>query len=63
MPSLEKLANTLGAALAKVPGVQVAVGHGNMIMNGQTDLIVAYDHGNPVSASVFNALVRRGLGR
>jgi len=61
MPNLEPFASALGNAFAAVPGVQVAVGHGNFIMNGQVGLIVQYDHANPVSASVFNALVKAGL--
>jgi hypothetical protein len=61
MPNLEQFASDLGAAFAAVPRVQVAVGHGNTIINGQTGLIVQYDHNNPVSASVFNALVKAGL--
>lgn len=61
MPNLEQFASDLGAAFEAVPGVQVAVGHGNTIINGQTGLIVQYDHNNPVSASVFNALIKAGL--
>ena len=61
MPNLEGFASDLGAAFAAVPGVQVAVGHGNFIMNGQTGLIVQYDHSSRVSKSVFEALVKAGL--
>ena len=61
MQSLESFADQLGAAFAGVPGVQVAVGHGNMIMNGQTGLIVQFDHENPASRSVFEALQKAGL--
>lgn len=61
MPNLERFASDLGAVFATVPGVQVAVGHGNLIMNGQTGLIVQFDHKNPTSASVFAALSKAGL--
>lgn len=61
MPNLEPFALELGRAFASVPGVQVSVGHGSMIMNGQTGVIVQYDHTNPVSASVFDALQKAGL--
>lgn len=57
----QAFADELAAALNAVPGAQVAVGHGNMIVNGQQGLIVQYDHSNPVSASVFNALAKAGL--
>jgi TIR domain len=58
---LEKFADALAAALATVPGAEVGVGRGNMIMNGQEGLIVQYDHSNSVSASVFEALRKAGL--
>jgi hypothetical protein len=58
---IQRFADDLGAAFSAVPGVQVAVGRGNIIMNGQTGLIVQYDHSNPVSASVFNALAKAGF--
>jgi hypothetical protein len=57
----ESFANALAGALSAVPGAQIAVGRGNTIMNGQTGLIVQYDHSNPISASVFEALRRAGL--
>jgi hypothetical protein len=57
----QTFADDLGTVLATVPGAQVAVGHDNMIMNGQTGLIVQYDRSNPVSVSVFKALVKAGL--
>lgn len=57
----QNFANELGAAFSAAPGVQVAVGNDNFIMNGQRGLIVQYDHNNPVSTSVFDALTRARL--
>jgi hypothetical protein len=57
----QRFADELAASFSAVPEAQVAIGHDNMIMNGQEGLIVQYDHTNPVSASVFNALVTAGL--
>jgi hypothetical protein len=61
MPDLERFATELGNAFNAIAGIQVAVGHGNVIINGQTGLIVQFDHTNPVSASVFEALRQAGL--
>lgn len=57
----ETFARELGSAFAAVPGAQAAVSGGNTIENGQTGLIVQYDHSNPVSQSVFNALRKAGF--
>ena len=59
--AVEEFADALAGAFEAVPGAQVAVGRGNVIMNGQTGLIVQYDHSNSVAVSVFNALVKAGL--
>ena len=61
MPNVDRFASALGDALRSAPGVQVAVGCCNVITNGQTGLIVQYDHANTASASVFEALQRAGL--
>ena len=57
----QRFADEPAAAFLAVPGVHVAVGHGNMIMDGQEGLIVPYDHDNLISASVFDALAKAGL--
>jgi hypothetical protein len=57
----QNFANQLGEAFSSIAGVQVAVGHDNFIMNGTRGLYVQYDHNNPVSVSVFNALAKAGL--
>jgi hypothetical protein len=57
----QDFAHDLAVAFSSVPDVKVSVETGNLILNGSRGLMVQFDHSNPVSISVFEALQRTGL--